>query len=296
MKRILVTIMAVLVLGLGYYLFLIPYEFEVRFQAKTLPGDLIETIRIWNRSLTKPQEVKVDSFARLDQVVTVENRTYKYRWSFDQINDSTTKVRIQISEPGRRIANKVLVPFTIQNIEIDSDTISRVVYGIIKEHLQITKVKVIGEAQLDSVFCVCRSLETDQIDKAKGMMKDYALLTSFIADHYLTPKGKPMVRVTKWNHRFGKLKFDFCFPIEYTDSLPSTHALSFKKFGSQTVLKAEFRGNYITSDRAWYSLLQYAQVNGYRTLATPIEYFYDNPNTGMNEINWKAEVHLPILK
>jgi len=294
MKRILLVILAVVLIPLMYYLFIRSHEFEVNFKANTTPGDVIETLRIWNRSLESAKIVEVDSFRSLNQTIAWNDRSYVYDWHFDMINDSVTKVKIQISEPDNRLLNKLLVPFTHQAIEKDASNIANEFYDVLKMHLQITRVEVKGVAEVESSFCLCRSLETEQMDKANGMMKDFVLLTSAIEKFKLKSTGSPAVRIREWSHHLGSLKFDFCFPIAKTDSLPTFDSLVFKSFEKQKALKAEFRGNYITSDRAWYALIQYAEKNGYKITGLPIELFYDNPNLGMNERNWKAEIYLPI--
>lgn len=295
MKKIVFwSFLSICVLGLLYYLFIRPFEFDVKFQAKTLPGDIIETIRIWNRSLDSASIAKVESYNRLQQNITWQGRSYVYDWHFHNANDSLTKVDIQISEPGRSLLNKILIPFTSQPIEQDAHEIGNAFYKILKDHLLITKVLAIGVTEIDSSFCACSTLETRQIEKADGMMNDYLMLGSFITSHNLKSAGNPMVRISEWNHELGTLKFDFCFPIQPVDSFPKEELVVYKVFKNETVLKAEYRGNYITSDRAWYELLHYAERNGYDTTGLPIERFYDNPNLGINEVNWKADVYLPV--
>jgi GyrI-like small molecule binding domain len=285
-----------LIIALVYYIILRPFEYAVNFEAATIPGDLIETIRIWNRSLDNAKVVQVDSFDRLKQTIILKNRSYVYDWHFKPISDSLTKVTIQISEPNRRFWNKLMVPFTNQPIKDDASHLGGMFYEIIQTHLKITKVKILGEDRLDSSFCICRSLETDQILKANAMMMDYSLIVSFIDTHKLKASGPPMIKVSEWDHGAGKLKFDFCFPLQPIDTLPLVTSLKFKKFKEEFALKAEYRGNYITSDRAWYQLIDYANRKGYKTIGTPIEIFHDNPNMGLNEANWKADIYLPILK
>lgn len=294
MKKILWVLLSIGLIAFMYYLLIKPYEFEVKFRANTLPGDLIATIRIWNRSLDNANVIEVDSFSRLTQTIVLEKRSYVYNWYFVSINDSTTKVSVQISEPDRRLLNKILVPFTVQPIERDAEVMVKEFYEILKMHLTITEVKLIGEVELDSAFCVCRLLETSQIEKANGMMRDYPLLTAFVDDFGLKPDGAPIVRVKEWNHSLGLLKFDFCFPLKSSDSLPVNESFTYKNFKKERVLKAEYYGNYITSDRAWYELIRYAERKGYKTNGWPIEYYYNNPNLGMNEREWKADVYLPI--
>lgn len=295
MKKTLWVLVSVLLVALLYYVLVRPYEFQVRFKADTVPGDIIGTIRIWNKSMDSAHVLEVDSLRSLKQIIVRGDRKYVYDWRFSQQNDSVTKVTVQIAEPGRGVINKLLIPFTRQPIESDADAVVRGFYEVLKTHLNITKVNVIGEVELDSVFCVCRQLEVNQSEKAYGMMKDYSLLTSFISDFNLLVHGLPMVRVQEWNHNAGELKFDFCFPIVASDTLPMVKDIIYKKFPKQKVLKAEYFGNYITSDRAWYVLLQYAKKKGYKTSGLPIEYFHNNPNLGIRETEWKADVYMTLL-
>lgn len=283
-----------LAISLTYYLFFKPFEYEIKFKAATVSGDLIETIRIWNRSLDSAKIIEVDSFYRLTQSIVRKKREYVYDWHFSSVNDSVTVVNIQISEPNRSLINKILIPFTKQPIEIDAREISTVFYEILKEHLKITSVKILGKTELDSSFCVCRSLATYQVDKANGMMRDYPILTTFIDVHKLSIAGPPSVRIREWDHNKGSLAFDFCFPIKPSSSLPIVDSLFYKNFKKEKVIRAEYHGNYITSDRAWYELMSYANKNGYKVTGLPIEYFYNNPNLGLSQDMWKAEVYLPV--
>jgi effector-binding domain-containing protein len=294
MKRIWWIIVGAILLGLSYYLFVRPYEFEVNFTARTSPGDLVSTIRLWNRALKNSEIVEVDSFSAVRQTLVGKNGTYRYDWRFVAVNDSTTRVSIQVSEPGHELMNKILVPVSEPPVEKDAREVATKFHEILQTHLQITSVKIIGETTLESSFCVCREMQTTQIEKANQMMKDYPLLTSFVDAFKLNLAGPPMNRVTEWDHNSGQLKFDFCFPVSARDSLPDGKDLAFKKFPEIKVLKAEYHGNYITSDRAWYQLIQYAKRNGYQVRNLPIEYFHNNPNLGMDQAKWKAEIYLPV--
>jgi len=281
---------------LGWYLFVRSFEFEVNFKAKTLPGDIIQSIRLWNRSLDHAEIIQVDSINHLEQKILFNGRTYIYDWYFKSINDSTTKVHIEIAEPYNSLSNKLLVPFTHQAIEQDAAHLSNIFYEILKEHLAITDVTIDAEIELPSTFCLCKTIETRQIDKAKGMMTEYGLLTSLIDDFDITTIGPPQVRVLNWSHSLGTLRYNFCFPIVKKEPLPDVEGVFYDEFKEVNVLKATYHGNYITSDRAWYSLLSHAAMRGYEVAGLPIEYFHNNPNTGINEKEWKAEVFLPVNK
>src|SRR5690606_8085530 len=294
MKKGLWVILSICAIAIVYYLFVRPFEFEVTFKANTLPGDLIETIRIWDRSLSEAEVLQVGSLSGLDQKISRDGGAYIFRWRFTLRDDTTTHVRIQITEPGRELSNKILIPFTTQPIETDARDIATEFYDILKEHLKITSVKVIGVAELKRKFCACTTLETEQVAKAEGMMRDFPLLTTFVSAYDLEPDGFPIVRVKEWGHNEGQLTFDFCFPIVRKESLPENEYIEYKEVGGEYALKAEYHGNYITSDRAWYELLHYARKNGYKVSGLPIEHFHHNPNLGVREHEWQADVYLPV--
>lgn len=279
---------------LGWYLVIKPFEFEATFKTGTLPGDIIQTIRLWDRTLDKSTILEVDSTYRLKQRLTLGGRTYEYNWRFTTSSDTVTNVNVEITELSNQVVNKILVPFLEQPIEKDAKDILKQFYDILKTHLKITNVRIEGEAELTTKFCACTSVDVDQIDKARGMMRDYPLLSALVSEHNLKSNGLPIVQILNWNHSKGKLKFNFCFPIQKTDILPDVTDISYREIKGQKVLKAVYNGNYITSDRAWYSLIDYAKANGYQINGLPIEYFYDNPNLGVNEREWKAEVFLPV--
>ena len=79
-----------------------------------------------------------------------------------------------------------------------------------------------------------------------------------------------------------------------SEKLPTHSIIKYKRIFAKKALKATYNGNYITSDRAWYTLMKKAEDLGKEVELTPIEYFYNNPNFGGNEINWKAEIFMPI--
>lgn len=294
MKKYLIAALTVVVILLLYYFLWMPYSFTVSMRVKTHPGDVIETLRIWSRSLNDSRIVEVDSFNSASQRIEVNGRAYTYNWRFLRDDDSTTRITVRMSEPDHDILNKLLVPFGLPPIEKEGIRLMNEFHQVITTHLDLTKVQIIGESTLNASFCVCRSITADQIDKANGMMKDFLPLSVFVSENKLVPDGPPSVRITEWNHSLGRLAFDFCFPIKETDSLPKTELFEYIRFPETRALKAEYFGNYITSDRAWYELIDHAKVNGFRLSGMPVEVFHDNPNLGWNETKWKAEIFIPI--
>jgi effector-binding domain-containing protein len=137
-------------------------------------------------------------------------------------------------------------------------------------------------------------LKGEQTEKAKGMMYNYSLLTQIMLKGNVELNGTPFIEVTNWNTKTDSLSYNFCFPIKKSDSLPGHPDIKYKQYHSQKALKATYNGNYITSDRAWYALKGYAESHNISIDLTPVEVFYNNPNMGGDELQWKAEIFMPI--
>lgn len=288
---------ATLILTIGaliWYLFFKDGEFGVRFKSKTLPGDIIQVAKIWNRSLENAEIWEVDSVEFMKQKIIVGKHEYLYEWYFELDNDSSTSVNIVISEKGNELKNKLLVPIAEPPIERDGSKLGQEFYDALKMHLKITGVKMDGLVQTPETLCACIGVETDQLDKARGMMNNYNYLLSFIENNSLEVTGKPIVDVLAWDHGKSRLTYDFCFPVKEPDSVTVHSDFHYKTIPSEKAVKAIYNGNYITSDRAWYYLLLYAQRNDLKIADPPMEVFYNNPNLGINEQDWKAEIFLPV--
>ncbi len=293
MKRIFFYSCLVVLACLGYYVFFNSYDYKVSFKAKTLPGDVIETLRIWNKSLKESEILQVDSFNTLKQFIKWNENEYVFDWHFS-FADSLTEIQVGITQPGHSKKNRLFIPFSEQEIERDAEGISRVFFDVLRQHLEITKVKIVGESEIDSSFCFCKRIVTTQTDKANAMMQYYPVINSVVESISLKVLGAPGVKVVRWNHSDNFLEYDFCFPVMSSDSLVNVESFEYRAFKKTKALKAIYNGNYITSDRAWYELIEYAQSNGYKTTGHPIEYFIDNPNYGSDELKWKAEIYIPI--
>jgi effector-binding domain-containing protein len=295
MKKTIVLIISIVCIGAAsWYLFVKDHEFSVGYRFKTVPGDIIQTIKIWDRALDYSEVIEVDSLSSLIQIIKWEGRQYTYLWNFQLQNDSITRVRVKISEKGRELQNKILIPFSKQPIEIDAEKIAYQFNDIMTEHLKITSVKVEGMDSLSEYFCICTQLETRQIEKANGMMLTFNYLTSLINKYNLKEAGKPIIDIIDWSHNNDYLKYDFCFPVIPTKNIPQIKDVFFKSIKVDKAIKAVYNGNYITSDRAWYYLYNHAKNKSLKISGLPKEVFYDNPNMGLNEKNWKAEVFLPV--
>ena len=287
--------MAVVLVLLVGYLFIYPYDYQVRFVAETFPGTINQSVKQWHKSVGVPgTEVVQQDLYHLEQQVQAGDSVHHYKWSIEPLTETTSRVTVQIKDPEHSLKNKLLVPFSDAEIEkLGVQYVSRFAEDL-KDHIDLFKVQIDGEAELPSTFYAYVELRTSQHGKAGGMMENYGLLSNVLYDNQVTMNGPPMIVVNHWDRERDSLDFNFCFPIIRSERLPRHPEIKYKRIFPKRAIKATYNGNYITSDRAWYALLDYAEREGLEVEETPVEVFYNNPNMGGDALQWKAEIYLPL--
>ena len=294
MKKILSAIGILLFVFLGWYLLIKPYDYRVTFKVKTTAGTINQSLKIWNVGLENSLPINQESLSELTQHIKINDSTYQYQWSISSLNDSVSKVKVYIKDLDHSMANKISIPFSHTDFEKRTlKTVSNFTDKLL-EHLKKIKVKVEGESFSRSTYCAYIPMKGLQVEKARGMMKNYSLLTQVLSADQVKMNGTPFVEVTDWNQQNDSIEYHFCFPIIKSDSLPKHPLIQYKQYQGVKALKATYNGNYITSDRAWYALLEYADRNNIAIENKPVEVFNNNPNFGGNELRWEAEIYMPI--
>lgn len=283
-----------LLVGLIWYLFIKPYDYLVTFKARTFPGTINQSIKIWNSTLKDAQLVKQEGLTHLEQNIKFNDSTYLYQWDIIPLTDSTSKVKVYVKDLDHSFGNKIMIPFFNTNFEKRTISTVKDFNEGLNTHIDKFRVKIIGRGELTSTYCACVTVKTSQLVKAKGMMKYYPLLNNIFASNGIELSGRRFLEVTKWDRETDSIQFDFCYPIIKTDSLPQHPDMKYKEFNSMNALMAIYNGNYITSDRAWYALLDYAEKNDIEVTSLPVEVFHSNPNMGGDGLNWKAEIYMPL--
>jgi len=295
MKKKIISLIGALFLGvLLWYLFIKPYDYLVSFKAKTFPGAINQSIKTWNKSLENRGVIDQVDINNLTQQITFNDSIFSYKWKINSINDSTSNVKIYIKNIDHSLKNKIMIPFS--NTDFEKRTKSTLVGFTEKlnEHIKKFKVDIKGESEIRSTYCAYVPIKTDQLGKAKGMMDNYSLLSTHIAKNEIELNGLPFIEVMSWDMVNDSIYYNFCYPIIEKDSLAPHKLISYKQVDSKKALKAIYNGNYITSDRAWYALIDYADKRKIQIDFKPFEIFHNNPGLSGDELNWKAEVYLPI--
>ncbi|SHG49980.1 GyrI-like domain-containing protein [Flagellimonas flava] len=294
MKKAGITVGIILVLALGWYLFLKPQDYRVSFKAKALPGTINQTLRAWNQIMDGSAPITFLDDGRFEQQLMFNDSVYRYTWNVTPIHDSLSQVDVDIKDLDNSIMNRIKLPFYDTDFETRSKNTLLDFNEFLIDHLDDFKITVIGEEELFSTYCACVAEKKLQREKASGMMRNYSLLNSIIAENEIELNGPPLIEVLDWNEKTDSLSYNFCYPIIRSERLQKHPEVFYKRLFGKNAIKAVYNGNYLTSDRAWYALLAYAEQNDLEVDPKPVEVFFNNPNMGGDELMWKTDVYLPI--
>jgi effector-binding domain-containing protein len=263
-------------------------------KAKTFPAAITQTLKLWVKENPHMTLVEQKGTESVRMELRFNDSTHIYQWNIIPVHDSLTKITVYASDKAHSLKNKITIPFTASGFEKRTEKTLTDFLTVINEHIDNFKLGEVVEELFPGKTCLCTAKRTSQLEKANGMMRDYPLLNSAILNYKLQPDGPPLIEVTAWNMEEGHLSFNFCYPIKAKDSMPGNPELFFRDIPPLKAFKVEYHGNYITSDRAWYVLMDFAQKNNMDISGLPIEVFYNNPNLGGDAMQWKAEVFMPL--
>ena len=304
MNKIKYLIAAIVLGGLIWYLFIKPQDYMIRFKARTAPGTLFSGVEEWN-ILNQKQDsfsyriLKKVPYKLIDQTLLTSNGlNLEIQWNFSSISDSSTLITAGITEKEKSVYNRLTAPF--MNTEFKQTSLKLITdykKGMEYQMEEKFKVKILGIDSIPSVnYAYVEMKDIEMRNKAEQMMKNNPLLLTFINDKGIKGGEFPFLIIDKWNLNDNLIDFRYCFPIKQLDSMPFHQEIKYDKLPSSKALKAMYNGNYITSDRGWFALHEYAKRNHINVENKPIEIFYDNPFYGGDELKWKTEVYLPIKK
>ncbi|MCW5515068.1 AraC family transcriptional regulator [Muriicola sp. Z0-33] len=294
MKKFIVAIGILLLGGLIWYLFLKSYDYKVTFKAKANVGAVNQTIKTWNITLDDGKIESTEGIDALNQTLGFADSTHIYHWKLSVLNDSLTKIQVYAKDKDHSFMNKLKIPFKDTDFEKRTRKTLLDFHSKLKEHIGKIRITMAGKDVFGPTYCAYVEVSTTQFGKAQGMMNNFPLLSNFLVNNKVKLNGLPFIEVTSWDKVTDSLKYNFCYPIIASDSLPEHPLLKYKELKAKPALKAIYNGNYITSDRAWYALLNQAEKTKQEVTGLPIEVFHNNPNMGGDELLWKAEVYLPL--
>lgn len=292
--KIISIALLIFVTALVAYFLLKPQDYRIVFKVNTFPAVVSQTLKMWHNTLDNGQAIKQNSRKEIIQQLKFNDSIQEYRWLIKPINDSLSEITLDIKDPAHSLAirwNKLLGRDLIG--PRSKKTVLEYITKL-NEHIAKFRIHSIEEVELPTTFYAYVSINGKQKSKARGMMANISYITNFLIQNEIEFNGSPFVSVEHWDQKNDSIQYNFCFPIKRSDKLPVHEEIKYKKLFAKKALKVEFNGNYIYSDYAWYALLNYATKNNIAIETTPIESFYNNPNMGGNELNWKALIYMPL--
>ena len=286
---------------LVWYLFVKESDYCISFKVQTASGTISQGIMDWTtvQTLKESEEYTVmekKNFNFIKQEMKKGNVQMEYTWNIQPINDSITKISVGIKDLNHSLYNRLTVPFFTTAFKKEQiKKISSFKDGL-NEHLQSFKISVEGEGASEETFVAYINLKSVLQEKAQTMIINDAIITEFLQQNKVEIIGKPYLEIQNWNLDKETIDFNYCFPVDKKTKIIRDKVVKFKKLPSRKGLKATYFGNFRTSDRAWFSLLDYAKRHHYKLENKPLEHFLDNPFNGGNEIEWKTEIIIPFEK
>ena len=299
MKKILLEVVLLAFLfAASWYFLLTEYDYKVTFKTTQAPGVVYNTLVGWNNwEPTSKKVVTIISkkpFSEISQNLKITDSIFNIKWIIQRESDSITKVTALLKDTEHRFIQKLKVPFTKTNfVKRGINTVKKIRKGL-KRHEEDYKISSIEKGVFPAQNFAYITLTGQQHEKAKLMIANTLRIMEYIRGNNIELIGEPFLEVTKWDQQKDQITFDFCFPIAKRTSYPKSEIVKIKSTQKRDALKTMFYGNYKISDRAWFTLLHYAERKNIAIQALPIEVFLDDPHSGGNDLEWRAEVYLPI--
>lgn len=298
-KKIIIVLSVLFSLFLVWYLFIKESDYSITFKVNTATGNVFQGIQEWSAAQALKENesyvvLEKRNFDFIKQEVKKGNDQFEYSWDIKSINDSVTKVTVDIKDFNHSLYNKLTAPFF--NTSFKKEQINKVKdlkTGIINQ-LKSFKVRVDGEGTSEETFVAYISLKSVLQEKAQNMISNDADITGFLYKNKLKIVGRPYVEITNWNLDKETIDFNYCFPMDKNTKIVADDRVKFKTIPALKGLKATYYGNFRTSDRAWFTLLDYAKKNNIKLQKKVLEHFLANPFNGGNELEWETKIIIPF--
>ena len=297
-KKIGIFCSVALFLFLGWYFGIKASDYTITFTAKAASGTVFQGIQEWSTIQRQKRKehftvVEKNNFDYLKQQMTVGDTTYTYVWEITPLNDSVSKVSVGINEIGKSWYNKITAPFWPTKFKTEQIRKVKDLREGLNEHLKNLKVRIDGEGTSKPVYVAYIQLKSALQEKAQTMIGNDAAITGFLYTHKIKIVDRPYVEIVDWDLDKETIVFNYCFPIDPLTKAIADANVKFKTIPALKGIKATYYGNFRTSDRAWFALMDYAKKNDLKIKNIALEHFLANPFNGGNELEWETQIIMP---
>lgn len=298
-RKIKWSIIVISIALLGWYFLLKQSDYIISFKATTATGTISQGIQEWASNQYKVGgEVATVLEKKGYEYLKIElsKGTHKviYDWEIIPLNDSVSEVNVGINELGHSLYNRLTVPFI--DTSFKKEQIAKVTdfKNGLEQHLKAFKVKIEGEGSSKAEFVAFIKLTSIMSEKAQTMIGNDADITGYLQSNNIKIIGHPYVEVVNWDKEKEIVEFNYCFPVSKNVTQVPDSKVKFKMIPALKGLKAIYYGNFRTSDRAWFAILDYAKRNNIQLENKVLENFLANPFNGGNELEWQTKIIIPF--
>lgn len=280
-----------------WYFFIKSYDYKITFKTKQATGIVYNKLLRWNNWQIKDDIVKTELKVPYEEIVQelhFQDSIFDVHWEIYRKSDSLTVVEAHWRDRNNSLAQRFQIPFIMTDFAKRSLASVKRIQSELSELNNNYKVGKVEEATIPKHFCAYVSLESKIGEKANTMMANNFEILTFLQDNQIKLLGSPFLEVTNWNEKEATLSFDFCFPIGYDENYPVSDIIQYKATEEREALKTKFNGNYRISDCAWFTIIDYAESRNIEIEKLPTEIFMDDPHNGGNELDWEAEIYIPL--
>jgi effector-binding domain-containing protein len=295
-------LVVVLLSVLGWYFFLKQSDYTITFKVNAASGTISQGIMEWTSIRSKNQNefytlLEKRNYDFIKQKMKKGNEELEYTWDMKSINDSTTNVTIGIKDLNHSLYNRLTAPFVSTKFKTEQiDKIKSFKLGL-EDHIDDFKIKIDGEGSSKEMYVAYISLKSVMQEKAQTMIGYDPSIVGYLDKNKIKIIGyRPFLEITDWDQDKETVSFNYCFPIPKNAKYVPDVNVKFKTIPAIKGLQATYFGNYRTSDRAWFALLDYAKEHGYKLENKPLEHFLANPFNGGDEMQWETKIIIPFEK
>jgi effector-binding domain-containing protein len=294
------SIIAILIVFLGWYFLIKQSDYTITFNAKAATGTISQGIIEWSSTQAKTLNetysvLEKRNFDFIKQEMVRGNDKLEYSWNMEPVNDSVTNVTIGIKDLNHSFYNRLTAPFIATKFRTEQIEKMQSFKNGLEDHIDDFKIRIDGEKSSEEIFVAYISLKSVLQEKAQTMIGHDADIVGYLDKNNIKIIGhRPYLEVTNWDKDKETVDFNYCFPIpKNTKYIPDTN-VKFKKIPALKGLQATYYGNYRTSDRAWFTLLDYAKKHDIKLKNGVLEHFLANPFLGGNELEWETKIIIPF--
>lgn len=300
-KKVGYTIFAIFVLAAIWYFFIKQYDYQISFKAYHPKGLVYQTIQEWNYNKPKKDSV----------LITLESTPYKsieqrfkpskdsivnVLWELEKVNDTTTEVTGYFKSNQSSISERTKILFTKTDFVNQNIEFAKALRTSLNFKSKIYKISGIDTMEVPAKKYVYIERKGTTESKARAMIGDNSFVMAQITKNNMKLVDFPFIQIQSWDKQTDSISFKFCFPVERKpDNLSAK--LKFEERPQFKGLRIRYNGNYSKSHFAWYAYEDYFERKGERQPSIlPTELFLDNPTLGGNEIEWRADILLPLTQ